>query len=163
MSEPFAAEIRDLVAQPTVCLRVSITKKQLGDAFGRHAGAVFGAVGAAGAVPAGPLYGRYFSFTDETVDVEIGVPVASPAPGLPAAASATPGEVGIGELPAGRAAVTVHYGHYHEMPETYRKLHMWIAAQGLTPGEGPWESYVDDPGDMKDMSGVRTDVVWPVG
>lgn len=158
-----SAETRVLDSQPTVCARTTTTKSALGELFARYAPAVFAAVGAAGAVPAGAMYGRYFIFSDEVVDVEIGIPVASPAVGLRLVTELAPGEVGAGKLPAGPAAVTTHWGHYHGLAATYRRLHEWMEANGLEPSEGPWESYVDDPGDMSDMSSVRTDVFWPAG
>jgi effector-binding domain-containing protein len=59
-------------------------------------------------------------------------------------------------------ASTMHVGSYDGLPATYDRLHEWIHEQGLAEAAGPWESYLDDPGDMSDMSAVRTLVVWPV-
>jgi AraC family transcriptional regulator len=110
----------------------------------------------------GSLFARYHNFSTDLVDVEIGIPVAAPLPDLPAVADVAAGEVGAGELPAGRAAITVHRGSYDGLSATYEKLHEWIHEAGESEGAGPWEDYVDDPGDMSDMSNVRTEVVWPL-
>ena len=156
-------DLRTLSAQPTVCARLTAPTPTLAELFGRIPAAVFAAVGTAGAVPAGALYARYHLYSPETVDVEIGVPVAAPAARLAALDDVAPGDLGRGELPAGKVAVAVHVGHYDGLAATYEALHAWIQSSSLVPGDAPWESYIDDPGDMSDMSGVRTEVVWPIG
>ena len=162
MAAPFSAQIEELSAQPTVCARLTTRKDLLGEVFSRVPGEVFRRLAEAGGAPAGALYARYPTFTDDTVEMEIGIPVAAPVAGLPAVAGLEPEEVGNGELPAGRVASTVHVGSYDGLPATYDRLHSWIHEQGFSEASGPWESYLDDPGDMSDMSSVRTRVVWPI-
>ena len=159
---PFSADIEEIEPQPTVCARVVTQKEALGEVFSTVPAKVFQRLAEAGIPPAGALYARYPSFSDDEVDVEIGVPVLAPATDIPPVASLDPGEVGSGELPGGRVATTMHRGPYDRLTETYERLHQWIHDQGHTEGAGPWESYLDDPGDMSDMSGVRTQVVWPI-
>ncbi|HEX5630106.1 MAG TPA: GyrI-like domain-containing protein [Acidimicrobiia bacterium] len=161
--EPFTAAIRQLVAQPTVCARLTAPSQEIGDLFGRILGAVFHTLGAAGVAPAGAPYGRYYDYGPETMDVEIGVPVAAIPPGLTAVAELPPGEVGAGLLPGVPAAVAIHVGRYQGLSAVYTGLERWMKANGHSPTGAPWEAYIDDPGDMKDMSNVRTEVVWPVG
>lgn len=161
--ETFTAEIRQLVAQPTVCARLTAPSQELGDLFGRILGAVFGTLGAAGVAPAGAPYGRYYDYGPETMDVEIGVPVATIPPGLAAVDQLPPGEVGAGLLPGVPAAVAVHVGRYEGLAAVYAGLEKWMTTNGHIVSGAPWEAYIDDPGDMKDMSKVRTEVVWPVG
>jgi len=163
MTDEFTAEVRDLGAQPTVCARFITRKELLGEVFATVPAQVIQRVAAVGATPVGALYARYPTYTDDEVDVEVGIPIAAPVAGLEAVASLERGEVGAGELPAGRVAATMHIGSYRGLSSTYERLHAWIHDHGLTEGDGPWESYLDDPGDMSgDVSRLRTEVVWPL-
>jgi effector-binding domain-containing protein len=161
-SQEFTAEIRELAAQPTVCVRTQAPTSSLSDIFSRFPGAVVARIQEGGAEVAGSLYARYHAFSPETVDVEVGIPVGAPIAGLPAIGDVAAGEVGAGELPAGQIAFTVHRGSYDGLSATYDRLHEWIQAAGLSEGAAPWEAYVDDPGDMSDMTNVRTEVSWPL-
>ena len=115
-----------------------------------------------GGEPTGAPYARYHDYSAERVDVEIGIPVRAPVANLRDVAEAEPGEVAAGQLPGGRVAVTVHRGDYESLNATYGRLDEWIRSQGLTAGAGPWESYIDDPTEVQDVSQLRTEVVWPV-
>jgi effector-binding domain-containing protein len=65
------------------------------------------------------------------VDVEVGVVLDRPLP--------LTGNVVMPTLPAGRSAMTVHYGPYAGLSWAYDAVHDWCAAQGL-PVAGPrWE------------------------
>jgi effector-binding domain-containing protein len=77
------------------------------------------------------------------VDVEIGVTLDRPCP--------LTGKVRMSTLPAGRAAMTVHYGPYAGLSSAHDAVHDWCVAQGL-PVAGPrWEVYGphhDDPAEV---------------
>lgn len=124
----------------------------LGDAFGE----VMAALMAAGSGPVGPPFARY-DMADVTADpgpevfrVEAGFPVAQAVP--------PQGRVVEGVLPGGPAAMTVHAGAYDQVAAAYQALDRWIADQGATPTGAPWESYLDDPGEVDTP---HTEVVWP--
>ena len=160
---PFDPEIRTQSAQPTVCVRVMASTSTLGELFSTHPARLVERLTAAGAVPAGAVFGRYHLYSEEEVDVEIGLPVDGPVDGLDPLSAVSAGEVGASELPAGRVAAVIHFGSYRGLPATYERLHEWIHAQGESEGPGPWEIYLDDPGDMSgDIAKVRTEVVWPL-
>jgi effector-binding domain-containing protein len=158
----FVAEVREQPAQPTVAARTRARQDELGGLFGRYLGEVMGRIQAAGVMPAGAPFGRYYEFGEDNVDVEIGIPVSAPLPDIPPLADAAAGEIGNAELPGGRVAFTVHRGSYDGLADTWGHLREWIEEQGHVVGDGPWESYIDEPGDMSDMSNVRTEVVWPL-
>ena len=165
MPEPtIHAQFVDLSAQPTAAVRVrqpmsSVDISALMDDAMSRLGALFGQVGA---TPAGPPYARYHAWGGELADVEIGFPLASAIDGLRALTDSPETEVGASELPGGRAARTIHRGPYAALGDAYSSLHDWIHAQGSDEGDGPWETYIDDRGEVTDVAQLRTEITWPV-
>jgi effector-binding domain-containing protein len=158
------ARIVDLTPQPAAAVRIQqpMAEMDLAALFDVHLPNIADRLADLGAEPAGPPFGRYHEFGPEQVDVEIGIPVASPVGNVRPLAECEPGEIGSSELPGGQAAVTVHLGPYDSLSQTYERLEGWIRGQAREPGPGPWESYIDDPAEVDDPSQLRTEVVWPV-
>jgi effector-binding domain-containing protein len=155
------AEIRELTPRPTAAVRMRARTDQLAGLFDEHLPNIAHRLGDMGVQPAGPPYARYHEYGPERVDVEIGIPVASPVPNVPSLADAAPGEMASSQLPGGPVAITVLRGSYDGLPQTYERLHDWIHEQGRQEGTAPWESYVDDPSEV-DEADLRTEVCWPL-
>jgi effector-binding domain-containing protein len=156
------AEIRELTPTPAAAVRLRARTSDLAGLFDEHLPNIAHRLADMGVQPAGPPYARYHEFGPENVDVEIGIPTASPVPNVPPLADATAGEMASAELPGGQVAITVHRGSYDGLAATYEQLHDWIHGQGHEEGPAPWESYVDDPSEV-DASDLRTEVCWPLG
>lgn len=156
------AEFRDLTPAPTAAVRLRVPMSTLSHLFDEHLPNIAHRLADLGAQPAGPPYARYHEFGADEVDVEIGIPVAAPVGALRPLAEAEAGEMGASELPGGQVAITVYRGSYDGLSQTYDALHDWIHAQGRDEGPAPWESYVDDPSEVEDVSELRTEVIWPV-
>jgi effector-binding domain-containing protein len=157
--------IENLEAQPTVAVRIQqpMAELDLGAAFDRYMPLIGEQLGELGATAVGAPFGRYHRFGPDVVDVEIGFPVDRAPASLPALASCAAGEIGASELPAGLVARTTHLGPYDNLSKAYDALHDWIHAQpGVDDGDGPWESYVDNPMEVSDPGALRTEIVWPL-
>lgn len=147
-------DIRDMTEQPTAVVKAHVPMAELKGFFDRAYGQVFSTLGRQGVQPAGPPFGYYPRKPDETVDVEAGAPVSAP---IEAA-----GDVVASRLPGGRVVHGVHVGPYEKLAETYGELMAWVAEQGLTLGEGMWESYLSDPVQEPDPATWRTEIFWPL-
>ncbi|HEX2194960.1 MAG TPA: GyrI-like domain-containing protein [Candidatus Limnocylindria bacterium] len=160
---PLNAELRHIDPQPAVVARVTGATPAIGELVDRHLPNVAERIADLGGDAAGPPFARYHSYSPDSVDVELGIPTVAPVANLRSVEEAEPGEVSASQLPGGRVAVTVHRGDYDGLNATYRRLEGWLKDQGLSPGPAPWESYVDDPTEVEDVSQLRTEVVWPIG
>ena len=156
--------MEELAPQPSAAVRVqqAIAELDLGALFARYLPAVAARLAELSASGGGAPYGRYHAFGPERVDVEIGIPVAGPVAGLRPLDESEPGEIGASELPGGAAAVTLHLGPYDTLRQSYERLEAWSGEQGRALGDGPWESYVDDPGEVSDVSRLWTELYWPL-
>jgi AraC family transcriptional regulator len=147
-------ERRDLSPQPFLFVRAKAGRHEIPKAIAESLGKAFPYVMQQGLPIAGRPTARYLTTGPGLFDMQIGVPVATAAPGQ--------GDVQAGELPGGAIAVAVHAGSYDSLSETYVAMERWMDANGYRPGPGPWESYVTDPGDFPDVKDWRTEVYWPI-
>jgi len=147
-------ERRDLPAQPVLIVRRRIARADLQSTLADCFGRVFGHCHKAGLPMEGRPFTRYFSTGPGLWTIEAGKPMAAAAPGE--------GEIEAGTLPPGPAVVAVHSGSYDQLGDTYVAMEKWMEAQGLRPGEAPWESYITDPAEHPDPSEWRTEIYWPV-
>lgn len=147
-------ETTEIGSQPMLAIRATSTMDKLEDLMGSLFGEVYGYIQESGEQPAGMPFSRYHSMDGATVDLECGMPVASPMDGK--------GRVQAGELPAATVATVTHLGPYQNLPRTWSALTEWIGSEGLEPAGAPWEVYVTDPGAEPDQSKWRTDIFFPV-
>jgi AraC family transcriptional regulator len=147
-------EVKDLPTQHAVAIRETATAKGLGPAMRQLYPVVWSFLEKRGVRPAGPSFGVYHSFSEEEVDFEAGFPVAEPVEGE--------GRIRAIELPATRAAVTVHVGPYTTISQAHDALDSWIHGRGEEHTTDVREIYLVGPGDTEDSAEWRTEVVYPL-
>ena len=148
--------------QPYAAIKGVVTMQTIGHIADRL-GEVFGWLGARGVEPAGPPFFRYDRIDMEnTLEIEVGVPVATPVAGE--------GDVLAGVLPAGRYVEVSHAGHPDELIGVTEDLLAWASEQGLawdvreSPEGDLWgcrlEIYLTDPADEPDLAKWETDLAF---
>jgi effector-binding domain-containing protein len=136
----YTCELVDQPAQPSLSIRTTTSIKELPNELGRAYGAIGQYMGEIGAQPAGAPYAAYFTFEMESMDIEIGFPVASSLPGS--------GEIQSTEIPAGKVARTVYTGPYNKIEPAYNALTAYAEEQGYEPTGVAYEFYLNDPGEV---------------
>ena len=142
---------RELSEQKTLVRRAKVHGDAISDFLGETYATVATAVQEGGFSFAGPPFGRYRPLDDGSeFEIEAGFPVYG---------EGTPGgDVEVSSLPAGRAAVVVHFGPYDAMMPAYQAVLTWLADNGHSP-EGPaWEVYYSDPDEQPDPATWRTEI-----
>lgn len=155
----------ELEPSPTLAIRIVVpmASLDLGAEFRRWMPALDEYVEERGLERTGPVYGRYFQYGPDKVDVEIGIPLATSPADLEPIGAGRLATIGTSSLPGGTAASVTHVGSYAGLGKEYDRLHDWIHAQGREEGVAPWESYTDDMAHTADPSTLRTEVTWPLG
>lgn len=146
-------EIKTLQSQPVLSVRVTTTRVQMGATLGQIYGEVADYAARSEAQLVGPPFARCYSFSDESIDLEAGMPVATPVAGE--------GRVSASALPGGPAASTMHVGSYDNLSESYTALEAWIREQGREGAGAPWEIYLTDPTTAPEHA-WQTEIIWPV-
>ncbi|MEM9317165.1 MAG: GyrI-like domain-containing protein [Pseudomonadota bacterium] len=162
--------IEAVSAQPVleVAGRVSAMKipKLLGDAFP----GIKDHVDQCGGTLAGPPFARYLDLDWESIrndgplaqlwqlftakfSVRAGFATAAP---VPAGAG-----MEAGEFAPGRCVRGTHFGAYHKVGETYKRMARWAEENGVTLANESFERYVNDPTEVpKDQ--IETHVFVPL-
>lgn len=130
--------IEERAERPYVAIRTRVTLPEFGPAIPRLHQEVFGWLRNKGVAPAGPPFIRYLVIDmAKELDVELGVPVATPMSG--------DDRVSAGVLPAGRYAALVYKGDPSDgkgLMEANGTLLAWGEEQGLA-----WDSWAADTGE----------------
>ncbi len=158
----FGPEITQRSAQDYAGISAWVTMTTIGSVADRIP-EIFGWLAVRGIAPAGAPFFRYHVVDMERqLQVEAGVPVASPAEG--------DGDVRAGTLPAGRFVVMTHTGAPDTLPAATAELLAWADARGLafdvsrTDAAEKWgcrlESYLTDPAEQPDLSKWQTQLAF---
>ncbi|MDE2886917.1 MAG: GyrI-like domain-containing protein [Gemmatimonadota bacterium] len=152
MSLNFAT--REIQSQPIVGIRATTTMEEIKQVIGALFGEIMEYFTRNGLAPAGMPLTIYHEMDADRLEMECGMPVASPVEGTE--------RVRPGELPAGKVATVTHMGPYEQLGQTWSALMKWMEEEDLQAAGAPWEVYVTDPGEEPDQSKWRTDIFFPI-
>jgi len=104
--------------------------------------------------PAGMPFAIYHSMNKDKIEIECGVPVASPFEP----------EAGIncGKQHAGKYAFAVHTGSYETLEKTHSAIQRWISEHSFSLTGGPVEVYLTGPQNEPDQEKWKTNIYYPL-
>ena len=107
-----------------------------------------------GTAPSGPMFSYHHRRPSDTFDFELGFPVDQ---------DITPtGRVVNGQLPAGRVVRAVYQGPYEGLAQAWPALRKWVQEQGHGEMGRFWESYQNNPNEVKSPDEYRTELNWVI-
>ncbi len=104
---------------------------------------------------AGPMFSYHHCRPGDTFDFEIGFPVTK--------AIKEEGRVKNSKLPAVQVVRSVYQGPYEGLAQAWPALQQWVRANGHGETGSFWESYLNNPDEVKDPKEYRTELNWIVG
>lgn len=103
----------------------------------------------------GPMFSYHHRRPSDTFDFEIGFPVSK--------AIKPEGRVLNSRLPAVKVVRSVYQGPYEGLAQAWSALQNWVRANGYGETGKFWESYLNNPDEVKDAREYRTELNWIVG
>ena len=152
-SETYDVELQQIASQPVAVVRFEVAPDQLSAKLAEVLPAVYTYLAESGIEPGMPV-SRYYSVSDDVLDMEAGMPVPEPVTGR--------GDIVGAELPGGSVAMTWHTGPYDQLDKAHQALTEWATSHDRQPVEGLWEIYVTDPGQEPDPNRWKTQVFLPL-
>jgi len=128
-----------------------VEQEDLPATIGKSFGALYGRIGQAGVIPAGPPFVIYHNMAAPW-EIDVCAPVATPLAPAP--------DFEVTELPATRVVSLLHIGPYDTMGTAHAAVDAYIKAQSLTPAGPPREIYLSPP--STPASETRTVIEWPI-
>lgn len=144
---PYEIKLMNAEAIPTAVIRSRVQAHELSKFVPAACGEVWSFIRTAGL----PRPGRHVALYLDNGFVEVGAEVSERFAGNE--------RVQYSQLPAGRVAMTIHYGPYSRLGEAHSEIRRWCAEHGHRPSNICWEIYGHwDASWNADPSRIRTDV-----
>ena len=150
----YGIQLRELPTERLASVRSRQSIADLGRLMEREFGHIMTALAHQGLYPTGPPVAIYHSWSEDSVDVELGFPIVGE---FQEADGVFPSE-----LPAGKVASTIFVGRYEDIEKAYEAIQAWAKENGLELAEMMWERYFTSPEEEPDLSKHVTEVFWPV-
>ena len=104
--------------------------------------------------PDGPMFSYHHRRPSDTFDFELGFPVKETFKPV--------GRVVSGMLPGEKVIRSVYQGPYEQMGEAWTELQTWVRDRKLAETGRFWESYLNNPEEVKDPKEYRTELNWVI-
>ena len=130
-------QILDVAAQPTAVIHLTLGWPQMQQKMGPAMQEVIAAVTGQNATVTGAMFSFHFRRPTDTLDFEVGLPVASAVTAV--------GRVKPSTLPALRVLRTVYHGPYEGLGDAWGQFIAWAAEHGHTVQPSLWECYTVGP------------------
>lgn len=140
--------------QLTAVIHLTVSRDEIGKVMGPAIAEVMATLAAQNIAPAGPCFSYHLRMPSDTFDFEVGFPVLIPV--------AAAGRVKMTKLPPARVVRTIYRGAYEGLGAAWGEFGAWITAQGLSPQDCLWESYLSGPESGSDASQWRTELTRPL-
>jgi effector-binding domain-containing protein len=151
----FDFEQRDMQALMIAGIRETVKMSEFNSAkFANWFGAIGKTLETGKIAPTGPPMAIYYSFENETTDIEAAMPVSSIGKDV--------GMVKFHELPACKALVVKYLGDYSGTARVYAATFDYFKTKGIEMVGAPMEIYITDPMMEKDTAKWLTEIVFPV-
>lgn len=150
----YEIKLKEAAPQPIASIRLYTKQQDLGCVLPPAIDRIIAYLASAGEATAGAPVAIYHTFTEEGVDVEVGIPVSHPVPGE--------GEIRASELPGGSVACTLHVGSYDDLAAVHDAVYGWTREHGHEVAGPPREAFLTNPADVADPAQNQTEVAWPV-
>jgi len=146
--------VESVPEQPIVSIRDQAAPAEISGKLGELLPELARFIAQSGAEMAGMPITVWHDFGDSEMDFEAAIPVDGPVQGA--------GRIVFRRLPGGTVATTVHRGSYQRSREAHEAVMRWMRENGREPAGAPWESYLNDPGEVPDPADYETRVCHPI-
>jgi AraC family transcriptional regulator len=146
-------EIKDVKKQSTLVIKQKVKMAEISAELGKLLPKIHAYLGSKNITPLSAPMTHFKKTAADAFEIEAGFVVPEGTKGE--------GEIVSSELPAGKAAFTVHVGPYDALPKTYEAMEAVLKTKGLQGKGSSWEFYVTDPGSTKPEE-LKTEIYMPV-
>jgi AraC family transcriptional regulator len=102
----------------------------------------------------GPPISICHKVSDDTVDIEAGVPVKEHVPATD--------RIRQNVLPSGEVVYAVHIGPYELLPEAEQAIDHWAEQNGRKTSAPCWQVYCTNPGEVPNPTQWKTEIYKPI-
>lgn len=150
----FTIEEKERAAFEYIAIKATVSAAQIGDKMGELMGRLVEFAGKNKVEITGPPFARYFSFSEEKVDMQVCFPVAKTVK--------PSGDITSEKMPAGMNAEVDYFGNYDGSMYAHTAMDNWLKANNKQASDAPYEIYFTDPAAEADTSKWHLKVCYPI-